>query len=71
MRKIQSIVAFSNIEVEYMEATLARKEVVWLQILCSGTGLVQQVVRIDCDIQCAIFLAKKPTYHSKTKHIDI
>jgi hypothetical protein len=34
-------------------------------------GLVQQDVRIDCDIQSAIFLAKNPTYHSNTKHIDI
>jgi hypothetical protein len=33
--------------------------------------LVQQVVRIDCDSQSAIFLAKNGTYHSKTKHIDL
>jgi hypothetical protein len=49
MRKRQSIVALSTIEVEYMEATHARKEAVWLQILCLGIGLVQQYVRIDCD----------------------
>ena len=34
-------------------------------------GLVQQAIRIDCDSQSAIFLAKNPTYHSKTKHIDV
>ena len=34
-------------------------------------GLVQQAIRIDCDSQSAIFLAKNPGYHSKTKHIDI
>jgi hypothetical protein len=33
--------------------------------------LVQQVLRIYCDNQSAIFLAKNPTYHSKIKHIDI
>jgi hypothetical protein len=33
--------------------------------------LVQQAVRIDCDIHSVIFLAKNPTCHSKTKHIDI
>jgi hypothetical protein len=33
--------------------------------------LVQQVVRIDCDSQSAIFMAKNSTYHSKTKQIDI
>jgi hypothetical protein len=33
--------------------------------------LVQQAVRIDCDSQSAIFLAKNPSYHSKTKHIYV
>jgi hypothetical protein len=54
-----------------MATTHASKEAIWLQILCSGIGLVQQAVRIDCDSQSAIFLAKNLTYHSKTKHIDI
>jgi hypothetical protein len=71
MRKRQSVVALSTIEVEYMATTHASKEEVWLQILCSGIGLVQQDVRIDCDSQSAIFLAKNSTYHSKTKHIDV
>ena len=26
--------------------------------------------RLDCDSHSAIFLAKNPTYHSKTNHID-
>ena len=34
-------------------------------------GLVQGAIRIDCDSQSAIFLAKNPVYHSKTKHIDV
>jgi phosphoribosyl-AMP cyclohydrolase len=71
MSKRQVVVALSTTEVEYMATTHASKEVVWLQILCSGIGLVQQAVRIDCDSQSALFLAKNPTYHSKTKHIDI
>jgi hypothetical protein len=53
-----------------METTHASKEVVWLQILCLGIGLVQKALRLDCDSQSAIFLAKNPAYHSKTKHID-
>jgi hypothetical protein len=71
MSKRQVVVAFSTTKVEYMAATHASKEAVWLQRLCSGIELVQQVVRIDCDSENAIFLAKNPTYHSKTKHIDI
>ena len=54
-----------------MAATHASKEAIWLQRLCSGIGLVQQAVRLDCDSQSEIFLAKNPTYHSKTKHIDV
>jgi hypothetical protein len=71
MRKRQAVVALSTIEVEYMASTHASKEAVCLQILCLGIGLVQQAVRIECGSQSAIFLAKNPTYHSMTKHIDI
>jgi hypothetical protein len=71
MRKIQDVVALSTIEVEYMETTHESKEAIWLQILCSGIGLVQQAIRIDFDSQSAIFMVKNPTYDSKTKHIDI
>jgi hypothetical protein len=28
-------------------------------------------VRLYCDSHSAIFLEKSPTYHSKTKHIDV
>eukprot|EP00253_Pinus_taeda_P033812 PITA_33812 len=71
MGKKQFVVALSTIEAEYMASTHASKEVVWSKRLCSSMGLVQGVIRIDWDNQSAIFLAKNPTYHSKTKHIDV
>jgi hypothetical protein len=71
MRKRHVVVALSTTEVEYMATTHASKEQVWLQRLCSGIGLVQQAIKIECGSRSAIFLAKNPTYHSKTKHIDI
>ena len=64
MSKKHIVVALSTIEVEYMVATHANKEVVWLQRLCSELGFKQQDVRIDCDSQ-------NPAYHSRTKHIDV
>jgi hypothetical protein len=64
-------VALSTTEAKYMTTTHASKEVVWLQRLCSGIGLVHQVIRIDYDNHSAIFQAKNLAYHSKTKHIDI
>ena len=49
MRKRHVVVALSTTKDEYMATTHASKEAIWLQRLCSGIGLVQQVVRIDCD----------------------
>jgi hypothetical protein len=63
--------ALSTTEFEYMVATHAIKEAIWLQRLCLGIGLVQQVVRIYCDNHSAIFLSRNPTYHYKTKHINV
>jgi hypothetical protein len=55
MSKRQVVVALSTTELEYMDATHASKEEVWLQRLCLGIGLVQQAVRIYCDSHSAIF----------------
>eukprot|EP00253_Pinus_taeda_P029441 PITA_29441 len=71
MSKKQSVVALSTTKAEYMAATHAGKEVVWLQRLCSSMGLVQEDIRIDYDRKSAIFLAKNPTYHSKKKDINV
>eukprot|EP00253_Pinus_taeda_P003098 PITA_03098 len=71
MSKKQFVVELSTTEVEYMAATHASKEAVWLQRLRSSMGLVQGAIRIDCDSQSAIFLANNPTYLSKKKHINV
>ena len=49
----------------------AIKEEVRLQRLCSSMVLVQRAIKIDCNSQSAVLLAKNPAYHSKTKHIDV
>jgi hypothetical protein len=54
-----------------MASTHASKEPIWLQRLCLVIELVQQVVRIDCYNQSAIFLVKNSNYHSKTNHIHV
>eukprot|EP00253_Pinus_taeda_P031179 PITA_31179 len=71
MSKKQTVVALSTTEAEYMATTHASKEVVWLQRLCSSMGLVQGAIRIECDSQSAIVLAKNSSYRSKTNHIDV
>jgi hypothetical protein len=71
MSKLQNNVALSTTEVEYVAASHACKEVVWLKDLFSEFGRMQDKVKLLCDNQSAIHLDKNPTYHSKTKHIPI
>ena len=44
MRKRQAMVTLSTTEVEYMAATHACKEAIWLKILCSDIEFKQGVV---------------------------
>jgi hypothetical protein len=71
MSKLQNIVSLSTIEAEYVAASRACKETVWLKGLFGEFGRMQDKVKLLCDSQSAIHLAKNPTYHSKTKHIPI
>jgi hypothetical protein len=70
MTKRQVVVALSTTKVEYMVATHASKEEIWLQIVFRY-WFGKQAIRIYCGSQSAIYLTKNPTYHSKTKHIDV
>ena len=64
--------ALSTAEAEYMAATQATKEALWLKQLLNEIGLTQsQPVLIRSDNQGCIALTKNPAYHSRTKHIDI
>ena len=65
------MVALSSTEDEYIASPHASKEAVCLQRLCTEIGFEQQAIRLGCDSRSAIFLAKNPAYHSKTKHIDV
>jgi hypothetical protein len=70
--KRQATVALSTAEAEYMAATQAVKEVLWLKQLLNEIGFTQsQPVLIHSDNQGCIALTKNPAYHSRTKHIDI
>jgi hypothetical protein len=70
--KRQPTVALSTAEAEYMAATQATKEALWLKQLLNELGFTQsQAIRIHSDNQGCIALTKNPAYHSRTKHIDI
>ena len=68
---LQSTVALSTTETEYMAITEAVKEEIWLQGLLDDLGVGQKQVTVFCDSQSAIHLAKNQVYHARTKHIDV
>ncbi|KAH9714714.1 Integrase catalytic domain-containing protein [Citrus sinensis] len=68
---LQSTIALSTTEAEYMAATEAVKEAIWLKGLLGDLGVIQENITVFCDNQSAIFLAKNQTYHARTKHIDV
>jgi hypothetical protein len=70
--KKQRVVALSSTEAEYVAASLACQEAVWLRVLLEDISFVQnKPTMIKEDNQGAIALSKNPKYHPRTKHIDI
>lgn len=67
---LQHIVALSTTESEYMALTEAVKEAIWLKGFCGDLGFQQENVKVFCDSQSAIHLAKNGGFHERTKHID-
>ncbi|GLT72015.1 hypothetical protein SLA2020_439880 [Shorea laevis] len=68
---LQSTVALSTTETEYMAAVESMKEAIWLRGLVSDLGLQQNETIIFCDSLSAIHLTKNQMYHERTKHIDV
>ena len=54
-----------------MAAVEASKEALWLKGLVGTFGIIQDSVRVHCDSQSAIHLAKDHRFHKRTKHIDV
>ena len=71
MSKLHNIVALSTTKEEYVVSSHACKEAVWLKGLFGEFGRMLDKVKLLCDSQSAIHLAKNPVYQSKTKHIPI
>lgn len=70
MSKKKPTVTFFTTNLEYMASTHAYKEVIWLRILASGIGFDCKTMRIECDSQSAICLAKNNMYHAHNKNVD-
>ncbi|KAG8479138.1 hypothetical protein CXB51_029778 [Gossypium anomalum] len=68
---LQTTVALSTTEAEYMAITEACKEAIWLKGLFSELNEDLQISTVFCDSQSVIFFTKDQVFHERTKDIDI
>ncbi|KAL5757095.1 hypothetical protein ACOSQ2_021841 [Xanthoceras sorbifolium] len=68
---LQSTVALSTTEAEYMAVVEAIKEAIWMRGLFGELSLDHKVIVVHCDSQSAIHLTKDQMFHERTKHIDV
>jgi hypothetical protein len=70
--KKQEVVSLSTTESEYIAATHAAKEALWLRSLLSQIfGPYRDATTLFSDNQSAIALTQDHQYHARTKHIDV
>jgi hypothetical protein len=68
----QKSVAMSFAEAEYMTASHASCEAIWLCKLLVGIfGVQMRLTMIYCDNQSCIKLSENPVFHDKSQHIEI
>ena len=64
--------ALSTAEIEYMVASLAAQEAVWLRKFLAGLfGKIPEPTMIHCDNQSCVQMSVNPVFHNKSKHIEI
>lgn len=70
--KKQHTVALSSTEAEYISATGATRQTIWLRRIPEDLGFEQsEPTVIYCDNKSAINLSKNPVMHSRSKHIEL
>ena len=69
--RLQKCIALSTTEAEFIAATEACKELLWMKKFLNELGFTQKRYVLLCDSQSAIHLSKNPTFHGKSKHIDV
>nr|GEU71613.1 retrotransposon protein, putative, Ty1-copia subclass [Tanacetum cinerariifolium] len=69
----QDTVADSTCESEYIAASEASDEAIWIKNFIGDLGVVptvQDPIKIFCDNESAVALTKEPKDHEKSKHIE-
>ena len=70
--KLQNIVTLSTTEAEFVAATLAGTEILWLWNLFDKLNL--RIEKLSClciDNQSALSIAKNPEHHGRMKHLNL
>jgi hypothetical protein len=68
----QRVVALSSCEAEYITATSAATQALWLaRLLGELLGRKTETVELKVDSKSALALTKNPVFHKRSKHIRI
>ncbi|KAJ1253863.1 hypothetical protein BS78_K165300 [Paspalum vaginatum] len=67
----QSSIATSTTEAEYVAAASCCSQLLWMKSTLSDFGLSFRKILLLVDSTSAIFVARNPILHSRTKHIDV
>ena len=66
------MVALSSCEAEYIAATTAACQGVWLaRLLAEFRDVRSRAITLKIDSESAIQLSKNPVFHDRSKHIDV
>jgi len=70
--KKQGVVSLSSAEAEYRSLRRLVAELAWLSRLFHELGVVDLTpIPVKCDNQAAIYIARNPVFHERTKHIEL
>ena len=68
----QRSVALSSVEAEYMAASKAACEAIWMRKILVGLfGSQMDLIVMHCDNQSCIKISVNHVFHDRSKHIDI
>jgi hypothetical protein len=72
LRRKKMSMALNTREAEYIAASVASHEAVWLQKLLAGLFYLElEPTLIYCDNQICVKLLENPVFHDNSKHIGI
>jgi hypothetical protein len=70
--RLQTIVALSSTEAEYVATVSAGPEILWLRNLFSELGYISlSSSTLHIDSNYALSVAKNPEHHGRMKHLDL